>query len=296
MKPLIKIGICVAYDWYLLEHMLPLVYEEADLICLSIDSERISWSQQPYAWDETGFQNLIAKIDSRNKIKRFEANFHNPEFTPAQNEVDQRRRIAEYLQPGGWHIQLDCDEYFLDFKGFVNYLAALSHDKHRSVNVCCPIITLFKKINGGYLWIQPDNRDHVEFFQIASLQPTYESGRRNGLFNVYTGFAILHNSWARNSEEIIAKISNWGHKNDFDTKAYFERWVSLTESNFKAMKDFHPIVPETWSSLAFAPGDAIVDIIQDPPAINLRWSSVDFAIKNNRTWSRIKGLWRKITR
>jgi hypothetical protein len=296
MKQQIKIGVCVAYDWYLLEHMLPLVYEHADLICLSIDSNRISWSQQSYSWDEKGFRDLIDKIDIQKKIKCFEANFHNPDFTPGQNEVDQRRRIAEYMQPGGWHIQLDCDEYFLDFKGFVRYLRSLPISSSQGVNVCCPLVTLFKKIEGGYLWIQPDRRDHVEFIQIASTQPTYDNGRRNGLFNLYTNFTVLHQSWARSSQEIVDKINNWGHKNDFDTKAYFERWNGLTGNNFREMKNFHPMVPEVWSSLAFAPGDTIADIIQNPPAIDLRWSAIDFVMKNNRTLSRIKGLWHRLTR
>lgn len=296
MREQIKIGICVAYDWYLLEHALPLLYEEADLICLSIDSSRLSWSQQPYAWDEAGFQKLIDKIDTHHKIKRFEADFHNPDLTPAQNEVDQRRRMAEYMQPGGWHIQLDCDEYFLDFKGFVGYLRGLSPGRSRSVNVCCPLITLFKKIDAGYLWIQPDRRDRVEFIQIASLEPAFDHGRRNGLFNLYTDFVLLHQSWARSGEEIADKIKNWGHKNDFDTQDYFLKWESLGEDNFREMKNFHPIVPEIWSSLKLAQGNTIADIIRNPPAINLFWSQTNFAVKNSRMLSRIRGLWHKIIR
>ncbi len=83
----IKIGICVAYDWPLLANALPLVYAEADLIVLSVDVDRKSWSGKPFAWDEGAFRSLISSIDTGNKISVIEEDFHLASMTPMENEV-----------------------------------------------------------------------------------------------------------------------------------------------------------------------------------------------------------------
>ena len=65
----IKVGFCVAYDWELLRHSLPLVYADADIICLSIDKKRRSWAGASYQWNSESFQNFIQSIDTKKKIK-----------------------------------------------------------------------------------------------------------------------------------------------------------------------------------------------------------------------------------
>ncbi len=37
---------------------------------------------------------------------------------------------------GGWHIQIDADEYFLDFKGFVDFLIKLNDNPKTSRQGC----------------------------------------------------------------------------------------------------------------------------------------------------------------
>src|SRR6478609_4788130 len=118
MKDKIKVGFCIAYDWYLLEYSLPLIYDASDTICLSIDANRTSWSGLKYSFDEEGFHALINRIDAKRKIQSLEENFHNASLTPMQNEIRQRNRMADFMGEGGWHIQLDCDEYFIDYEGF----------------------------------------------------------------------------------------------------------------------------------------------------------------------------------
>lgn len=51
MKKLqIKVGFCVAYDWNLLHVSIPKIYDDADVICLSIDKNRRSWAGLRYSW------------------------------------------------------------------------------------------------------------------------------------------------------------------------------------------------------------------------------------------------------
>ncbi len=116
MEAEIKVGICVAYDWYLLKYSLPLIYAEASSICLSLDKDHVSWGSESYFMNDDEFEKLISEIDTDKKIKVLKEDFHSSQMSPRENEVDQRRRMAKFMGRGGWHIQIDCDEYFLNFK------------------------------------------------------------------------------------------------------------------------------------------------------------------------------------
>jgi hypothetical protein len=296
MRELIKVGFCIAYDWELLQYSLPLIYKDADVICLSIDKDRISWAKEKYIFDEDKFQSLIKKIDIGNKIKILQDDFHLEHLSPPENEVRQRKRIAEFLGAGGWHMQLDCDEYFPEFERFVKFLHSLPARKTQYVNICCTIITLFKQIGEGFLIIKSDSKESTEFIQVASKNPAFEHGRRNGYFNIYTDFIILHQSWARSKTDIQDKIKNWGHKNDFDTEAYLRAWDSLNSSNYTALHNFHPIKPTLWSTLSLVRANDVIDLINNPPRVKLPWRKIDFILKNNRNISRLRNIWGKLFR
>src|SRR5690348_14068470 len=104
MSDLIKVGFCVAYDWPLLANALPLIYDHADSICLSMDRDRITWANAPIQWDANGFNELIRRLDPQNKVTCYEDDFHQPDLTPMQNEVRQRNKMAEFMGTSGWHI------------------------------------------------------------------------------------------------------------------------------------------------------------------------------------------------
>ncbi|MEX2231772.1 MAG: hypothetical protein WD824_06415 [Cyclobacteriaceae bacterium] len=256
----IKVGFCVAYDWHFLAYSLPLIYNEANIICLSVDKDHISWAKQSFIWDESEFYELIRSIDKSRKIIVYTDNFHFAELTPAKNEIRQRTLMAEKMGKGGWHIQLDCDEYFLDFDRFVEYLKKLPAQRYK-FNLSCQLITVFKKVDDGYLFVYPAKRKDFEFLQIATRDPLYEHGRRNGYFNILADFLIVHQSWARGEAEILQKLSNWGHINDFDIDPYFQFWQGVNVNNFKKIKNFHPIQPSSWSALKFIEAKSVNELI-----------------------------------
>jgi hypothetical protein len=285
----VKVGFCVAYDWQLLAFSLPRVYENADLIYLSLDRKRISWSGNKYAFNDRDFHELVQHIDFASKIRVIEDDYYLPELTPMENEVRQRNELAIHLGKGGWHIQLDCDEYFIAFGEFVKYLRSLPVSKTRRTNVSCPWFVLFKQTEKGYLCIDPITIDRVEYMQIATRQPYYEYGRRNGNFNLYTNFLILHQSWARSESEIKDKIANWGHSNDFDRKKYFDFWKSLNSSNYNEAIDFHWLQPKAWPRLVLIQARSINEIITHSSKIRFPYlSSIVLFYKNSRTISRLK--------
>src|SRR5947209_19632592 len=118
----IKVGFCVAYDWNLLRYSLPAVYNHADVICLSVDKNRKSWTGRSYSFDSDRFHEFLRANDPLKKIRLYEDDFSISTLSPMENEVRQRNLIAEFMGKDGWHIQLDTDEYFNDFRGFVSYL------------------------------------------------------------------------------------------------------------------------------------------------------------------------------
>lgn len=278
----IKVGFCVAYDWEFLRISLLLVYSFADKICLSLDKDRTSWTIQKFDFDDAAFYAFVREIDTRSIIDIYEDDFHQTDLTPMQNEVRQRKLIASRLGVGGWHLQLDTDEYFMDFEGFVAYLKKCKSNKQ--INITCPWYTMYKQVKNGCLFISEDEKE-LEFIPIATRYPHYEFGRRNGYFNIKTPFVILHQSWARSEQEILQKISNWGHKEDFDVMQYFQRWQSLNETNFREYTDFHPIHPAIWKQLEMREGKDIPTIIT-----NLK-TNPPFKI-DNRKLKKDNSLWR----
>jgi hypothetical protein len=293
---MIKVGYCVAYDWEFLNYSLPQVYQHADVICLSIDRNRQSWSGKPFSWDEDGFRKMVATVDVAGKIRVYEDDFYNPELLPMQNEVAQRNKIAAFLGDGGWHIQLDADEYFVDFKSFVDFLNTLKTD--RKINVNCPMINLYKQVPEGMLWIKPGHFSEIEYFPIATRHPEYEFGRRNGHFNILTNFPILHQSWARSEDEMWEKLNNWGHSKDFDVQKYFGLWKNASARNFNTYKNFHHLRGEEWPSLALQTKGNTVEQL-------LTLKNEDFplpiSIRNlrqaNSIWrSRARKIWKMVAR
>ena len=270
MSQAIKLGFCVAYDWYFLEHSLPLVYAQADRICLSLDQNRVSWAGQPFSFDDQAFFALVERLDTAHKIDIYQDNFYQPDLAPMANEVRQRHLIAERLGKGGWHVQLDADEYFLDFEGFAKWLRGFI--PNRPVNVRCPYITLFKRLDEGFLAVDRQQQLWADVSNpVATNDPAYYHGRVSHWFNIYAPYFILHQSWARAEPEIREKISNWGHAHDFDTKAYLDFWQNLDAENYRQAKNVHPLDEDAWPLLQLVPGQRIADLVLfykiNPPRI-----------------------------
>lgn len=292
-KQTIKVSYCIAYDWNLLEYSLPLIYDYADIICLAIDKDRMSWSLSPFEFDSAAFDSFVKKLDIDNKIKIYEDDFHQSNLTPMENEVRQRNLMAEFIgKEEGWHIQLDCDEYFLNFEGFVEYLQNLSTTDSQLTNIWCPIITLFKQIDQNFLYIHAEIEKQIEYCPLAMIKPCYQNGRRNGYFNHYAPFIILHQSWARSSNEIQQKLNNWGHSKDFDGQKFFDTWNNLSKNNYKELTNFHPIEPSVWRELKIIPANNCLELITtfEQKFEGLPINSFNMWINNKKNYSRIKKL------
>lgn len=300
-KTIIKTGFCVAYDWILLKNSLPRVYEHSDIICLALDKHRKSWAGNPYEFDDKAFYQFVKEIDTDNKIILIEEDFALPELNARQNGNRHRMRIAEAMGKGGWHIQVDADEYFLDFKGFTEYLKKLNPNPkgtEKPFNVEVGLYDLIKKTDAGYIYV--DFMGKVPgMTPFATNVPKYTYARRNGHFNKKSPFVAIHETWTRSEAELRFKLGNHGHSveefQDRDViKSFVKIWKALDKNNYQYIKNFHFVDSNSWPALNFCEGKNIEELLQKFIIPPFPYSKFQLWVKNNRNIARLKALWNRI--
>ena len=298
---LIKVGFCVSYDWELLRKSVPRIYAQADLICLALDKDRKSWSRNTFEFDDHSFYKFVKELDVEKKIDIYEGCFSLPDLNARQNCNRHRMLIAERMGKGGWHLQIDSDEYFLDFAGFVDELRKINRNptgSEKPVNVLACWVPLIKKIDGGYLYVNFKNQI-PETAPFATSKPDYQRARHNGHFNILLPYYVIHETWARSEDDLWFKISNWGHSSEEldeleKRQSYFNLWKSLDSRNFQYVSNIHPTKGETWPALGYCSGDTIDSFITNFVMPNFPLRKWELRLANSRNIGRIKWNWNKI--
>lgn len=255
----IKVGMLISYDYRYACYSLPLLYDHADRITLAIDQDCRTWAGNPFAIDDS-FWDWLQKLDVHKKIEIYRDDFHRPELDTMGNDTRERNMLAQHMGAGGWHVQVDSDEYFPGFGAFARFLRRHSRwtaPGRPPIDVGAFWIPLFRKIDGGFLYV----KDAYESFPLATNRPEYISARKSEHLIRYTRHCVFHQTWARPDEEVFAKISNWSHSGDFKTQSYFELWKSVDRHNYRNIHDFHPCYPKIWRSLGWTPGGDIPEFI-----------------------------------
>jgi hypothetical protein len=259
----IKVGYLVAYDYAYLQLSIPTVYDHADTITIALDKSRKTFAGEPFTIDPAFFA-WLKEIDKDHKITLYEDHFYLPGMSTRDADVRKRNMLGKFMGDGGWHIQVDADEYFVDFARLVKELRGAEEIyKGRKVSFRVYWYTIFKTLPEGYFFID----DTYEAFALATNHPVYEQNRYNhSIQNVTLNHLVLHQSWGRSEEEMSKKLRNWSHSDDFDTAAYFEFWKSVSISNYKYIRNFHPLFPEYWKKLKFVKASSIEDVIKTLPS------------------------------
>lgn len=252
----IQVGFLVSYDYNLLRNSLPRVYDGADSIFLAIDKERKTWNGENFNIEE-GFFSWIKSIDINNKITIYEDNFYVSTLSTMECEVRERKMLSEKMGVGNWLIQLDTDEYFLNFDQFLvdlkkyNYLL---EKNSKPVQIAAYLVNIYKYVGDGFLFVAEPTRCLT-----ATNYPNYITGRNTRKRIIYTRNLILHETLSRSEEELSFKLKNWGHKNQINPE-FLNKWKKASKENYMELKNVFFIEPEKWKSLEYVNGKTIEEV------------------------------------
>lgn len=246
----IQVGFLFAYDYDKLKWSIPAVYDEADRIFIAKDKLNRTWTGKTFEVNPKFFT-WLKGIDIANKIEIYEDDFCDLTLSAMENEVRERKMLAEKMGVGNWLIQVDADEIFIDFKKFVKtlrkYDSYLDNPKKHPVQIAAFLIHLYKYTDNGILYV---NEPHK--FMLATNYPNYKWGRQTKERIIYTDTVLLHETLSRNEEEIRFKIENWGHSHEVNYD-FLEKWKKVNEHNYKEFRNFYFMEPERWKELDYFP-------------------------------------------
>lgn len=278
----IKVGYLVSYDYEFLMTSLKQVYDYSDNIYLSIDKNRLTYSGNKIEIPNTFFEQ-IKIFDIKRKIHFHFDNFYISGLTPMESETRQRNLLLKEMGRG-WLIQLDVDEYVLNFKEVVGFLKknALLAYMHSFFPVMIQgnWVSLVKKNENGFFVINKKER-----FNFITNYPHFTIARNNSnITKLFIEVDVVHQSWARAEEDILKKVMNWSHRDDFDTLKFMELWKSIDIKNYKKISNFHPLNPNLWDYMNFIKAKNIEDfikIIEDEKRISYNRLSITKIFKEN---------------
>jgi hypothetical protein len=257
-KRKIKVGMLVSYDYQAIKNSLPRLYEYADQITLAVDKDNLTWAGNSFYIEPT-FWEWVKNFDSKNKISIYKDSFYVKGVDSMICETRERRLLGSFMGDGGWHVQVDADEYFVDFRKFVDFLAQLDIKKKNVDVVYMEWLLLYKKCTTGYLFVKGAGGGTA----IATTQPqNYICGRITDSKNKAVFMQrIIHDSWSRTEEQLRTKLNNWGHKDGFDSTGYMHFWNAVNERNYMFVKNFDPIWGTMWKELDFVKAKNIDELM-----------------------------------
>jgi len=278
----IHVGFLLSYDYELLKKSLPPVYDDADRIFLAKDINNKTWSGEKFEINSDFFV-WLKKFDTKNKIEIYEDNFSLPELEAIQNDTRERTMLSQKMGIGNWLIQVDVDEYFIDFKNFVKQLRQydnyLENPEKNKIQIFGWWLIIYKYTENGILYV---NKPLKAVF--ATNYPNYTCARRTDERVIYVNSLVLHESVARTEKELEFKLKNWGHNKDVNPN-FLKKWKTVNETNYKTMKNFYYIEPKRWKTLEFFPTqdlDKIKVFSKLNPKLKISWSFLFF--KNLGQW------------
>jgi hypothetical protein len=282
----IKVGILISYDYEFVKTLLPIIYEHIGEIYFAVDIDRLTWSGEKFEIKDE-FWSWLKDFDVANKIEIYEDQFYVPGLTAIQCDTRERNMLAKRMGTCDWYIQIDSDEYFVDFGKFIKKL----HNFHPKgpTTVACKVATLFKQVDNGYLVVAESN----EMLNFATNNPVYDAARNNDSGNVLVRWEdlVLHQSWARTPEAIYLKLRNWGHKDDFPVESFYNLWNAVDAHNAYALANFHPLLGPTWRKLRFIKGS--INAIRESESLRQINTLDTVKVKRkpllSRLWKEIKG-------
>lgn len=274
----IHVGFLLSYDYEKLKLSLPPVYNEADRIFIACDKNYNTWSGNKFSVDPSFFD-WLKEIDTDNKIEIYRDNFYIPELTAIQNDTRERHMLSLKMGIGNWLVQVDSDEYFLDFSAFVQSLRKYDHfldnPEKNPVQISGYHLDVYKYLDEGLLYVK--NACKV---LLATNYPNYKYARQTKERIIYTNNFVLHESLARTEEDLRLKIKNWGHSHELN-KTFLEKWLKANKDNYNEIKDVFYLDATQWKDLGYLPAKNVNELKGHFDEIECTNVTRSFIVKKN---------------
>lgn len=278
----IHVGFLLSYDYEMLRLSIPRVYEHADAIFIAQDKDLRTWSGQNFTVDPE-FYAWLETFDTQKKIQIYTDDFYVAELSAIENDNRERHMLSLKMGIGNWLVQVDSDEYFLDFGKFVKDLHRYDHflddpEKNR-VQFACWLINMYKYSDDGMLYVNKVTRGLM-----ATTYPDYKVARHTKQRIIYTDNVLWHESLARDEKSLRFKLENWGHNVDVDIESFISKWRSVNKSNYQSMENFFYMSSKKWKKLSFVEGTTIDAVSRNFDGKDLIPSSFYMKKKNFTQW------------
>ena len=278
----IQVGFLMSYDYELLKNSIPPVYKEADGITIALDKDLRTWTGENIEINQDFFD-WLESFDVDKKISIYKDDFYDTGLTPMENEVRERKMLAAKMGIGNWLIQVDSDEYFVDFKSFVQQLKTrnnyLQEPEKKRIQIAGYYINLYKYTGDGILYVSESRNQ-----KFATNYPDYVTGRNTKNRVIYVPSLVIHECLSRSEEAIRTKFSNWGHSHQVNLENFLEKWRKIDKHNYKEYEDLFYLEPEKWKKLSYAEGKSIQTISANLDYDKLMPSKKHIASKNFGQW------------
>ena len=253
----IHVGFLLSYDYDKLKLSIPPVYADADRIFIAIDENLTTWSGNKFEIDSEFFD-WLEKFDVDKKIEIYRDNFYVPSLTGIQMDTRERHMLALKMGIGNWLIQVDSDEYFLDFEKYVKSLRKydkyLDNPQEHPVQISGYHIDIYKYVDEGILYVK--NTCKV---LLATNYPNYKLARQSRERIIYVDTFTLHESLSRSEKDLEYKLNNWSHREEVNPD-FLNKWKSANKENYKEIKDVFYLNPTQWKDLGFVAATNLCEI------------------------------------
>lgn len=234
----------ISYDARFLPSSILSYYDYVDEIVLGLDKDRISWSNNPFTFNEEALWAELSKIDTENKIVVIEENFHGS-FVAIENDNYERNFLKNECSHE-WVFSFDADEVLVNAKDFFYNYCPIVESYKEDYDVCMVWATPYKIINDTVLVIA--NEDGTPFFGenqgiATSKNSTYTYARWSdksaaGRNRIMSPLVAIHWSLCRPENELHTKIHNIGHSDIVEQDPFFHQWKQVTLENYHELRNF----------------------------------------------------------
>lgn len=260
----------ISYDAEYLPGSIKTYYDYVDEIILGLDSDRISWSNNKFSFDEHKLWSELKSLDKDNKISVVEDNFHKSSVA-IENDNYERNFLKEQCTTD-WIFSFDADEYLVNAKDFFYKFCPLVERYKDKVDICMTWATPYKIIEDTILVIADE--DGTPFLGEnqgvgTSKNSTYTYARwtdksASGINRIMSPLVSIHWSLCRDKKDLHTKIHNIGHSDIVENDPFYSIWDQVTLDNYHTLRNFKTsgLGGAQWPSLIALPRSELNNYIK----------------------------------